>query len=73
MYGNHYQFRNNVFQPNKKYQNSPNLIKKFSYLKRYLFKINPQIYNHSKLIKHYQKENENTTNKVVESINSFKY
>ena len=46
-------------------------------MKNYLFKIEPQVYNYSKLINYYQKANENkflekiyTTNNILESINS---
>jgi len=49
-----------------------------NYLKNYLFKLSPKIYNYSKLIEHFKNNNNNnnfleklyTTNNICESINS---
>ena len=48
------------------------------YLKNYLFKLSPKIYNYSDLIEHFQKDESNnifleklyTTNNICESLNS---
>ena len=55
-----------------------NKLKNFkSYLKNYLFKLEPNVYNYSQLIEYFKKNNENkyltklyTTNNIIESINS---
>ena len=56
------------------YKNLSGFIK---YLKSYLFKLSPNIYNYSELIQYFEKENENifldklyTTNNICESLNS---
>ena len=60
-----------------KLKDNKNLYKFLSYLKKYLFKLNPIIYNYNNIIEYYKKENGNkfldylyTTNNICESINS---
>ena len=67
------EFQNLILKKLETYKNMDHFIK---YLKNYLFKLSPKIYNYSALIKHFQKDESNnifleklyTTNNICESL-----
>lgn len=67
-------FKNIILE---KLKNDTNIKSFYNYLKKYLFKLNPKIYNYVELINYFEKDNNNlflnklyTTNNICESINS---
>lgn len=61
----------------EKLKNETKIKSFYNYLKKYLFKLNPKIYNYVELLKYLEKDNYNlflnklyTTKNICESINS---